>query len=119
MNQGRLCLDEVKKCGTYVLIMSVTSAEVRMFHLSLTVVLSFNITYSSLNVSKCFRMLALSALFLMKILRLGEMLISVNIVLWSATPSTTLNFLIRSGLFVNTISRMLLELPDCHCLDLR
>ena len=40
MNQGRLCLDEVKKCGAYVLIMFVTS-EVTMFHLSLTVVLSF------------------------------------------------------------------------------
>ena len=56
-----------------------------MFHLSLTVVLSFNIKYSSLNVSKCFRMLALTAIFLMKILRLGrhlrlgEMLISINI----------------------------------------
>ena len=33
-------------------------------------------------------------------LRLGEMLISISIVLWSATPSTTLSFLIRSGLFV-------------------
>ena len=88
-----------------------------MFHLSLTVVLSFNIKYSPLKLSKCFRMLALSALFLMKILRLGrhlrlgEMLISINIVLWSATPSTTLSFLIRSGLFVNTRSRILLELP--------
>ena len=116
MNQGRLCLDEVRKCGTYVLIMFVTS-EVTIFHLSLTVVLSFNIKYSSLNVSKCFRMLALSALFLMKMLRLGrhlrlgEMLISINIVLWSATPSTTLSFLIMSCLFVNTISRILLELP--------
>ena len=88
-----------------------------MFHLSLTVVLSFNIKYSSLNLSKCFRMLALSALFLLKMLRLGqhlrlgEMLISINIVLWSATPSTALSFLIRSGLFVNTRSRILLELP--------
>ena len=36
VNQGRLCLDEVKKCGTYVLKMFVTS-EVTMFHLSLTV----------------------------------------------------------------------------------
>ena len=66
---------------------------------------------------KCFRMLSLSALFIMKILRLGrhlrlgEMLISINIVLRSATPSTTLSFLIRSGLFVNTRSRILLELP--------
>ena len=83
MNQGRLCLDEVKKCGTYVLIMFVTS-EVTMFLLSLTVVLSFNIKYSSLKLSKCFRMLALSALFLMKILRLGrhlhfgEIFISIN-----------------------------------------
>ena len=57
-------------------------------------------------------MLALSAVFLMKSLRLrrhlrlGEMLISINIVLWSATPSTTLSFLIRSGLFVNTRSRI-------------
>ena len=58
-------------------------------------------------------MLALSALFLMKMrhLRLGEMLISINIVLWSATPSTTLSFLIRSGLFITTRSRILLELP--------
>ena len=40
MNQGRLCLDEVKKCGTHVLIISVT-LEVTMFHLSLTVMLSF------------------------------------------------------------------------------
>ena len=116
MNQERLCLDEVKKCGTYLLIMFVTS-DVTIFHLSLTVVLSFNIKYSSLKLSKCFRMLALSALFLIKNLRLGrhlrlgEMLISINIVLWSATPSTTLSFLIRSGLFVNTISRILLELP--------
>ena len=55
MNQGRLRLDEVvKKCGTYLLIMFVTS-EVTMFHLSLTVVLSFNIKYSSLKLSKCFR----------------------------------------------------------------
>ena len=65
MNQGRLCLDEVKKCETYLLIMFVTS-EVTIFHLSLTVVLSFNIKYSSLKLSKCFRMLALSALFLIK-----------------------------------------------------
>ena len=63
-----------------------------MFHLVLTAMLSFNIKYSSLKVSKCFRMLALSALFLMQILRLGghlrlvEMLISLNIVLWCATP---------------------------------
>ena len=79
--------------------------------------LSFNIKYSSLKLSKCFRMLALSALFLIKILRLGrhlrlgEMLISINIVLWSATPSIMLRFLIRSRLFVNTRSRILLELP--------
>ena len=33
--------------------MFVTS-EVTMFHLSLTVVLSFNIKYQSLNLSKCF-----------------------------------------------------------------
>ena len=32
MNQGRLCIDEVKKCGTYLLIMFMTS-EVTMFHL--------------------------------------------------------------------------------------
>ena len=88
-----------------------------MFHLSLTVVLSFHIKYSSLKLSKCFRMLALSALFLMKILRLGrhlrlgELLILINIVLWFATPSTPLSFLIRSALFVNTRSRILLELP--------
>ena len=88
-----------------------------MLHLSLTVVLLFNIKYSSLKLSKCFRMLALSALFLIKNLRLGrhlrlgEMLISINIVLWSATPSTTLSLLFRSGLFVNTRSRILLELP--------
>ena len=68
MNQRRLCLDEVKKCGTYLLIMFVTS-EVTIFHLSLTVVLSFNIKLST-----CFRMVALSALFLMKILRLGRYL---------------------------------------------
>ena len=55
--------------------------EVTKFHLSLTVMLSFNIKHSSLKLSKCFRMLALSALFLMKMLRLerhlglGEMLI--------------------------------------------
>ena len=60
--------------------------------------------------SRCERLsvrneLALSALCLMKILRLGrhlslgEMLISISIMLWSATPSTTLSFLIRSGLF--------------------
>ena len=85
-----------------------------MFHLSMTVMLSFNIKYSSLKLSKCFRMLALSALFRMNILRLGrplrlvEMLISM---LWSATPSTTLSFLIRYCLFVNTRSRILLELP--------
>ena len=91
MNQGRLCLDEVNKCGTYLLIIFVTS-EFTMFHLSLTVVLSFNIKYSSLKLSKCFRMLALSGLCIMKILRLGrhlllgEMLISINIVLCSATP---------------------------------
>ena len=91
--------------------------EVTTFHLSLTVMSLFNIKYSSLKSSKCFRILALSALFLMKMLRLGrhlrlgEMLISINIVLWSATPSTTLSFLIRSGLFVNTRSRILLELP--------
>ena len=88
-----------------------------MFHLSLTVVLSFNIKCSSLKLSKCFRMLALSALFIMKSmrlgrhLRLGELLISINIVLWSATPSTTLSFLIRYGLFVNTRSSILLEMP--------
>ena len=62
-----LCLVEVKKCGTYLLIMSVT-LEVTMFHLSLTVMLSFNIT----DLSKCFRMLALSALLLMQFLRLGR-----------------------------------------------
>ncbi len=28
--------------------------------------------------------------------------VSINIVLWSATPSTTLSFLIWFGLFVNT-----------------
>ena len=43
VNQGRLCLDEVKECGTnYVLIISVI-LEVTKFHLSLTVMLSFNI----------------------------------------------------------------------------
>ena len=79
------------KCGTHSLIMSVT-LEVTMFHLSLTVMLSFSTRYSSFKLSKCFIMLALSALFLMNILRLGrhlrlgEMLISINIVLWSATP---------------------------------
>ena len=57
VNQERLCLDEVKKCGTYLLMMSVT-LEVIIFHLSLTVVLSFNIKYSSLKLSKCFRLLA-------------------------------------------------------------
>ena len=58
MNQGRLCLDEVKKCGTHVLIISVT-LEVTMFHLSLTVMLSFRTLYSCLKLSKCFRILAL------------------------------------------------------------
>ena len=87
MNQGRLCLDEVKKCGTHLLIMSVT-LEVTMFHLSLAIMLSVNnIQYSSLKLSMCFRRLALSALFLMNILRLGrylhlgEMLISTRAVL--------------------------------------
>ena len=57
-----------------------------MFHLSLTVMLSLSTRYSFLKLSKCFRMLALSALFLMNILRLvrhlrlGEMLISIIIV---------------------------------------
>ena len=116
MNQGRLCLDEVKKCGTHVLIISVT-LEVTMFHLSLMVMFSFRTLYSCVKLSKCFRILPLSALFLRNILRLGrhlrlgEMLISITIVLWSATPSTTLSFLIKSGLFVNTRSRILLELP--------
>ena len=43
MNKGRLCLDELNNCGTHVgplLIISVT-LEVTMFHLSLTVMLSF------------------------------------------------------------------------------
>ena len=71
MNQGRLCLDEVKTCGTHVLIISVT-LEVTMFHLSLTVMLSFRTLYSCVKLSKCFRILALSALFLRNILRLGR-----------------------------------------------
>ena len=63
-----------------------------MFHLSLTAMLSFSTRYSSLKLSKCFRMLALSALCIMNILRLGrhlrlgEMLISITIVFRSATP---------------------------------
>ena len=67
-----------------------------MFHLSLTVMFSFRTLYSCVKLSMCFRILALSALFLRNILRLGrhlrlgEMLISITIVLWSATPSTTL-----------------------------
>ena len=95
MNQGRLCLDEVKKCGTHLLIMSVT-LEVTMFHLSLAIMLSVNIQYSSLKLSKCFRRLALSALFLMNILRLGrylhlgEMLISTRAVLRLVWPSILL-----------------------------
>ena len=72
-----------------------------MFHLSLTVMLSFRTLYSCVKLSKCFRILALSALFLRNILRLGrhlrlgEMLISITIVLLSATPSTTLSFLVN------------------------
>ena len=42
---------------------------------------------------------------------LKEVARACTIVLWSATPSTTLIFLIKSGLFVNTRSRILLELP--------
>ena len=56
VNQGRLCLDEVKKCGTNVLIISVTLRST-MFHLSLTVMLSFRTLYSCLKLSKCFRIL--------------------------------------------------------------
>ena len=33
-------------------------------------------------------------------LRLGEMLISITIVLWSATPSTALSFLIKGALYI-------------------
>ena len=89
-----------------------------MFHLSMTFVLSLSIKYSSLKLSKCCRM---SALFLMKSLclgrhlRLGEMLISINIVLWSATPSTTLSFLIRSGAKTINVFRACLDAQLTIC----
>ena len=44
-------------------------------------------------------------------LRSGELLMSTTIVLWSVTQSTTVNFLVRSGMSVNKISILLLVLP--------
>ena len=57
-----LCLGEVKKCGTYLLIMHFGGYNVPFVIDGHVIV----IKYSSLKLFKCFRMLALSALFLMK-----------------------------------------------------
>ena len=62
-------------------------------------------------------MLGWSALFLMKCFhfgrcfRLGEVFTSMITVLWSAMPSTTFSFFINPGLFVKTISKILLAFP--------
>ena len=68
-------------------------------------------------VFKDFWMLRWSALFLIncfrfgRCLRWGEIFTSMITVLWSAMPSTTFSFFINPGLFVKTISRILMTFP--------